>query len=105
MPQRPEDAAWRVEFSITISAANEAKTENTPHIYATTNNGHAEKRLEQEASEGKRRRANPEEAAQRKQQKCDMRKHQTSSKPVSYTHKPPKQQRTMRMTMSHVEPL
>ena len=72
MPQRPEDAAWRVEFSITIRAANEAKTENTPHIYATTNNGHAEKRLEQEASEGKRRRANPEEAAQRKQQNCDM---------------------------------
>ena len=74
MPQRPEDAAWRVEFSITISAANEAKTENTPHIYATTNKGHAEERLEQEASEGKRRRANPEEEAQRKQQKCDIRK-------------------------------
>jgi len=41
--------------------------------------------LEPEATEGKRRRANPEEEAQRKQQKCDMRDAQTSSKPVSYT--------------------
>ena len=55
-----------------------------------------------EATVGKRRRANPEEEAQRKQQKCDMRKQAAS---LSRTHKPPKQQRTMRMTMSHVEPL
>jgi len=40
--------------------------------------------LEPEATEGQRRRANPEEEAQRKQQKFDMRK-QASSKPVSYT--------------------
>ena len=43
--------------------------------------------LEHEASEGKRRRANPEGDAQRKQQKCDIRKvANRSSKPVSYTH-------------------
>ena len=42
--------------------------------------------LEPEATEGKRRRANPEEEAQRKQQKCDMRKQAAS---LSRTHKPP----------------
>ena len=31
--------------------------------------------LEHEATQGKRRRANPEEEAERKQQKCDMRKY------------------------------
>jgi len=55
-----------------------------------------------EATVGKRRHANPEEEAQRKQQKCDMRKQAAS---LSRTHKPPKQQRTIRMTMSHAEPL
>ena len=38
-----------------------------------------------EAIVGKRRHANPEEEAQRKQQKCDMRKQAASPKPVSYT--------------------
>ena len=43
---------------------------------------------EDEANEGKRRRANPEDEAQRKQQKCDIHKQkQQACKPVSYyTH-------------------
>jgi len=43
---------------------------------------------EDEANEGKRRRASPEDEAQRKQQKCDIHKQtQQACKPVSYyTH-------------------
>jgi len=42
--------------------------ENEQQQWATSSS------LEPEATEGKRRRANPEEEAQRKQQKCDIRK-------------------------------
>ena len=48
-------------------------------------------RFDHEASEGKRRRANPEEEAQRKQQKCDIYANRCSE-PVSYTQTHPDQE-------------
>jgi pantothenate kinase len=87
-----------VILSITISA-NGAKTQE---LMRERTMSHGKQLRIHEATEGKRRRANPEEEAQRKQQKCDTRKQAAS---LSRTHKPPKQQRTMRMTMSHIEQL
>ena len=48
--------------------------------------GHVEYSYGHEASEGKRRRANPEEEAQRKQQKCDIRKQKQQARLV-HTHR------------------
>ena len=93
--------------TITISS-NEAKSSKHKQLMldATTTMSHVEQLelLELETIEGKRRRTNPEEEAQRKQQKCDIRKQAASP---SRAHKLSKQQRTMTMTMtmSHVEQL
>ena len=42
--------------------------------------------LKTKPTEGKRRRANPDEEAQRKQQKCDMRKHFSNKQQAGLVH-------------------
>ena len=68
-------------------SANEAKTQELM-VDVTTNNEprRAALSLEHEANEEKRRRANPEKEAQRKQQKCDIRKQKQQPRLV-HTHR------------------
>ena len=70
-----------------LRSVNEAKTQEEELMQERTMSQVKQLRIH-EATEGKRRRANPEEGAQRKQQKCDIRKQKQQARLPSRTHTP-----------------
>ena len=68
-----------------LRSVNEAKTQEEELMQERTMSQVKQLRIH-EATEGKRRRANPEEGAQRKQQKCDIRKQKQQARLV-HTHR------------------
>jgi|TARA_B100000524_G_scaffold85618_1_gene39666 hypothetical protein len=69
-----------------LRSVNEAKTQEEELMQERTMSQVKQLRIH-EATEGKRRRANPEEGAQRKQQKCDIRKQKQQARLVHITHR------------------